>query len=183
MSTTLDRQVSTGATCYPRQVFGSFEPPTPLDPGSITPRGTTNSVSIRITAPGLSPSHRWLASRLEADINGMLQLPYGWDGENASRITMDAVKATVSLVWQVYDEPALAPLLFPLPGGGIQAEWHAARQSVEIEVDEEGSAHLFITDEQGAVVVNRELSAEDSDVLNEAKRAVSHLSARILSAR
>lgn len=181
MSNLLDRPISTGSTWYDEQVLAWHGSPTDddlLQP--VSPPGR----SIRIVVPVGAPRHQEsLAQHLESEINGLLQLKDGWDGERASEITMDAAKATIPLVWQAFSDIALLPLLFPLPDGGIQAEWHAGQESVEIEVDEIGDAHLLITDETGAIVVNRALPGADSLGISQARTAVDKLSARVLSSR
>jgi hypothetical protein len=124
----------------------------------------------------------WLASHIESRINELLTLGPGWDGYHANLITIDAVGTVVDVLAHLSTDLVVPPLVFPLPDGGMQVEWHAGREAVEIEVDAEGDAHLLVTDETGAIVMNTELPPDDSAGFAAARRAVERLSARLLRA-
>lgn len=114
----------------------------------------------------------WL-EELERAVNALLALSQGWDGRRARPLTEEAVEAaielSVGLMFQ-YGIP-VPPQVFPLPDGGIQFEWHAGGQSVEVEVDADGSAHVLCTRQNGSVAVEGEISSDEPDSLLEAVSA------------
>jgi hypothetical protein len=123
-----------------------------------------------------------VASQVEEQINQLLELRAGWDGRRALPPTDDAVRSAIEVLFAVADDLSLAPQVFPLPDGGLQLEWHA-RESVEIEIDGGGSAHLLTTDESGAIVINRELDPDDPAQRDEARGAMERLTRRMAGAR
>jgi hypothetical protein len=51
------------------------------------------------------------------------------------------------------------PDLFPLPDGGIQAEWHAGGHDIEIEVRADGSGYATANDPATAGLVDEEIQS------------------------
>lgn len=182
MTLLMDQRASAGATLYPR---GADADPDRQAAEDFYQRGASPSrpaVTIRAVGPDGSMRRDWLASHMESRINELLTLGPGWDGYHANPITIDAVGTVVAVVAHLSTDLAVPPLVFPLPDGGIQVEWHAGREAVEIEVDAEGDAHLLVTDRTGAIVVNAELPPGDNAGFAAARRAVERLSARLLRA-
>jgi hypothetical protein len=61
-------------------------------------------------------------------------------------------------------------------------EWHAG-QSVEIEVDAVGDAHVLVADESGDILTNEELAPADDVILARTRRVIEDLSVRLTRAR
>lgn len=181
MTLLADHPVATASTLYPRQVANDPDRQSAED---FYRRGAGPSlhrqVTIRAVGPDGSLRRDWLASYLEAQINGLLRLPPGWDSYHADQVTIEAVQGAVSVVSSLASDLSVPPLVFPLPDGGLQIEWHAGRESVEIEVDGTGDAHLLVTDSNGTVLINAELVPGDEVMLKEARIALDALSARLL---
>lgn len=119
---------------------------------------------------------------METQVNELLKLGPGWDGHRANPVTFEAVDTVMAVMGQISTDLTVPPFIFPLPDGGLQLEWHAGRESVEVEVDGEGDAHLIVTDEGGEIVVNAELPPDDRAGFVAARKAVERLSARLLRA-
>lgn len=79
-------------------------------------------------------------------INKLLALPRGWDSYRAEPITVEAAVAMLQILVCVMDRNSLPPQLFPLPDGGLQAEWHVSGSSVEIGVSGDGQSGSALTD-------------------------------------
>jgi hypothetical protein len=137
------------------------------------------TVTIRVVGPDGSLHHDWLASHMETQLNELLRLDAGWDGGAADPVSMEAVKSIVAVIGQISSDSV--PFVFPLPDGGLQIEWHAGHESVEIEVDSEGTAHLLVTAPDGTILVNDELMPHGPVEPAIARRAVERLSSRLRS--
>ena len=182
MTLLMDQPAAAGSTLYPR---GAGTDPDRQSAEDFYQRGATPSqraVTIRAVGPDGSMRRDWLATYMESQINELLTLGPGWDGYHANPITLDAVGSVVAVAAHFSTELAVPPMVFPLADGGIQIEWHAGRESVEIEVDAEGDTHLLVTDETGAITVNAELPSDDRAGFAAARQAVERLSARLLRA-
>lgn len=182
MTILMDQPAAAASTLYPR---GASADPDRQSAEDFYQRGDSPSrraVTIRAVGPDGSLRRDWLASYMESQINELLTLGPGWDGDLADPITLPAVETIAAVIGSLSIDLAVPPFLFPLPDGGLQMEWHAGPQAVEIEVDAEGDAHLLVTDESGAIVVNAELPPHDRADFTTARQAVERLSARLLRA-
>jgi hypothetical protein len=126
---------------------------------------------------------RWLAEYLENSLNELLDLPEGWDGEGAEPVALEAATGAVEVMAALIGEAMVAPFVFPLPDGGLQLEWHAGEESIEIEIDKDGCVHVLETDRSGTIVFNEELAERYPPFLSGARRTVESISRRILGIR
>lgn len=175
MTQLLDPPVTQGSTLYPRTTLVS---PSVRAAEDFYMRGSkepARQIKIRVTGPDGSLRNTWLAEQMEEHLNSLLRLTPGWDGRRARPLTAEAVGSAVGLLFAVASDFSLPPQLFPLPDGGIQMEWHAG-QSVEIEVDAAGDAHVLITDEKDQIVTNTELVPGDDDLLTWTRQVIENLS-------
>jgi hypothetical protein len=178
MTQLLDGPLASASTLYPRR-----QPPSPtleaaedfyihgIDQG-------VRQVQIQVSGPDGSLRRTWLASYMEEQVTSLLRLPHGWDGRRACRVTERAIGSGIELVFAVAGDLSLPPQIFPLPDGGIQMEWHAG-ESVEIEIDPAGDAHVLVTDEGGHIVLNEEIIERDGSLMWSVRKAVEQLSTRI----
>lgn len=118
---------------------------------------------------------------IEHELNTLLLLEEGWDGRRAKGITGSALDSATAIlvVLMASSEGLILPQLFPLPDGGIQIEWHADGDDIEIETDAVGEAHVLATTHTGDVAVEGILAP---DLSSPAMRAVADL-LKSLSAR
>lgn len=183
MTLLMDQPAAGGATLYPRGAAA--------DPGRQAAEefyqyggsATRRAVTIVVVGPDGSLRRDWLASYMESQINQLLRLQPGWDGDRAEPVTAESVDAVMALISHFATDLAVPPLVFPLPDGGLQLEWHAGQESVEVEVDADGAGHVLATDESGTIVLNSELQQAASEALAEARRSIDRLSARLLRTR
>ncbi len=158
---------ATESYLYPRRVRGATRGPLHIDYSG---------------AP--DPRLRALFNHATQAINRVLELPDGWDGRRARRISPLAAESAVYVLAQLLDAHSAVPQVVPLPDGGLQLEWHAAGNSLEIEIDGEGTAYLLATDENGLEVVDAtETYPYHSPDLAAARRFLAALSARVWRAQ
>jgi len=177
----LDPPISAGSTLYPQRA-----PISPADRGAedfyLLGLRPTRQITITVSAPDGSLRRTWLAMYMEEQVNGLLTLPPGWDGRRALPPTDEAVRSAIDVLFAVADELSLPPQVFPLPDGGLQLEWHAG-ESVEIEVDSAGEAHLLATDVAASIVHNDALDVRNEASLAQARAAIRRLSVRLAGSR
>jgi hypothetical protein len=75
------------------------------------------------------------------------------------------------------------PQFFPLPNGGLQLEWHAGGEDIEIEVDPSGTAFVLATNATGEVLLEGDLDSTGSDSYTALVNALVELSERVATAR
>lgn len=164
--TLLDDRPATGLTTDSRG-YGAFAWPTAT--GTTTPTQSARALprrSVRFAVNGpdgpapLPPYIRDLGRKL----NELLALPDGWNHRGARQTTVEAVEATARILLEVMTGQSLFVQLFPLPDGGIQAEWHVGDSSVEIEVDGNGSA-LIVVEENEATLIEEELDETSTSLV------------------
>lgn len=182
MTQLLDRPLTDGSTLYPRTSSASPGVQAAEDfylRGSEQP---ARQILIQVTGPDGSLRRTWLATHMEQQLNGLLRLGAGWDGHRGLPLTDEAVGSAIGLLFAVASDLSLPPQVFPLPDGGLQMEWHAG-QSVEIEVDAVGDAHVLVVDDGGQIAVNSELAQGDEVLLTRTRRAIEELAIRLARAR
>lgn len=132
--------------------------------------------SSRRTAQGEQAPHRelmiyaegedlpgWFNDHLNLELNRLFALPPRWDGYTADEVTVEAVHEMVEVLFVAVGKTTVPPQFFPLPDGGLQAEWHIHGNDVEIEVDGTGSPSVLATRSTGDTVVDAEIRANVND--------------------
>jgi hypothetical protein len=120
--------------------------------------------SVTVDVPGLPRWNRpWFVQYVEAELNVLCALREGWDGHRAQPITINAIEGTVQVLGALMDQTSPPPQLFPLPDGGIQAEWHVAGNRIEIEIEGTGDAYLLADRSDGSTVAEGPATREDPE--------------------
>ncbi|HEY0871691.1 MAG TPA: hypothetical protein VGD55_14930 [Acidothermaceae bacterium] len=86
----------------------------------------------------------WLSHATDT-LNRLLALEQAWDGQRARPVTPAAVTGMIAILAVVMDDDLASPQIFPLPDGGLQAEWHAGGHDVEIEIEGDGAVYVIAT--------------------------------------
>jgi hypothetical protein len=103
------------------------------------------------------PAERQAMVNLAVDqVNELRLLTDGWNGHHAREITEAAAEGAVLAASVVAVGHGARPQVFPLPGGGLQVEWHYAGRDLEIEVESDGSLHVLAVDTEERVVIDAE---------------------------
>lgn len=182
MTTLLERPAS-GLTRSPRP----SPPPPSLESGDDFLHRRTNGgarqVVLDVAGVSRSARPRWV-DLVEGELNQLLALPAGWDGRRALPVTTTAVEGVVALLSLVMDERTAAPQLFPLPDGGVQAEWHIGGDAVEVEFDGEGAAHVLADRSDGESVAEGMLALNPADAtVATVRRFLAEMSSQLLVIR
>lgn len=162
-----ERALAPAATLYP-QAARRLRADETAQWFAVTGAGEVRYRRVQIAlvdAAGEARDEPWIRS-VEAQLNDLLRLPPGWDGERAQAISETAVKAVVAVLAEIQDEHELPPAVFPLPDGGVQAEWHAAGNDVEVEVEGDGSVFVFARDPVGNVSIEGDVMVTGLDTAN-----------------
>jgi hypothetical protein len=77
----------------------------------------------------------------------------GWDGGTARPITDEAIFGAAGLLDRILDTESEPPQIFPLTSGGVQIEWYAAGDEIDIDVDSHGIVHVLATTPSGETVI------------------------------
>lgn len=170
MSAIADRPVGSGLTLRPLP-----EPrQSTIAIGPYLSTAAAEGLVRRVTID-LAGIERWqrpaFVQYIEAELNGLLDLRAGWDGRRAHAITIPATEATVRVLASLMDETSAPPQLFPLPDGGLQVEWHVGGNSVEVEIDASGEAHVLARTHDGATVADGVIALGEPDAQLLATRA------------
>ncbi len=116
---------------------------------SVAPRGTGDYLALE----------EGLRARLD-ELGG---LDSGWDGESARSIDALALRVAWSVVEQALRAHLPEPEVFPVPDGGVQLEWSAGPVELELEIEPNGSAVVFVCDdEQAGQRIDGELPGDES---------------------
>jgi len=113
------------------------------------------------------PPLRWvdpwdrLVESVALELIRVQQLPSGWDGRRAIPIAVEAIRGTVEILGRILDVDSEPPQIFPLPTGGIQLEWLAAGDEIEIEIDASGVAHVLAESAGGDTIAEGELDPRE----------------------
>ncbi|GGO47557.1 hypothetical protein [Streptomyces lasiicapitis] len=117
-------------------------------------------------------------SEVVEKINKLLALPAGWDSYRAKQISPEAVVSMLRILISLMDRSSLQPQLFPLPDGGLQAEWHVGGSSIEIEVTGDGQSGCALADGEEEVEVEFSFPSV-RDQLLDFRRILSRFSAQV----
>jgi hypothetical protein len=140
------------------------QPPAAPSPSALTGDQPEPARSVTIEVPGMPRWNRpWFVQYIEAELNSLCALQEGWDGHRARPISDGAIVATIQVLGALMDQTSPPPQLFPLPDGGIQAEWHVAGNKIEIEIEGTGGAYLLADRSDGSVVAEGPATREDPD--------------------
>ncbi len=75
-------------------------------------------------------------------INSVLALQPGWDGGNASSVTLEAVEAVVEVLNAIELESVPVPDVSPSIDGGLLLEWHRNGFELEVWVGPDGATNV-----------------------------------------
>jgi hypothetical protein len=142
----------------------TMQPSAVQSPSALTADQAGPARSVTIEVPGMPRWKRpWFVQYVEAELNALCALPERWDGHHAQPITGSAIEGTIQVLGALMDQTSPPPQLFPLPDGGIQAEWHIAGNKIEIEIEGNGDAYLLADRGDGSVVAEGAVTRDDPD--------------------
>lgn len=182
MTTLLDRPAS-GLTRSSQPA----PPPPSLESGDDflhrRPNGGVRHVFLEVPGQSRWARPRWI-DLVEGELNQLVALPAGWDGRRALPVSSTALESLVGLLSLLMGDRTAAPQLFPLPDGGVQAEWHIGGNSVEVEIDGLGEAHVLADRATGEILAEGVVALNPGDsTLSTVRRFLTEISSQLLVVR
>jgi hypothetical protein len=92
-----------------------------------------------------APHAEWLLNALR-DLTRLTQLPAGWDGYGAKRVSTKAFERAVQVLANPDLESAPPPLVTATTTGGVVCEWRGGKVELQIEVNPTGVVDTYIVD-------------------------------------
>jgi hypothetical protein len=86
-------------------------------------------------------------------LNQLLRLEHGWDGLGAAQIAETTAATAIQWLDLLAEDHTFPPQIFPLPTGGVQVEWLAGGESLEIEIGPQNTIGILGLDAAGNVLV------------------------------
>ena len=86
-------------------------------------------------------------------LNQLLRLEHGWDGLGAAQIAETTAATAIQWLDLLAEDHTFPPQIFPLPNGGVQVEWLAGGESLEIEIGPQNTIGILGLDAAGNVLV------------------------------
>lgn len=120
----------------------------------------------------LSDVRPWLFSAMQS-VSELAALPERWDGYGSIRVGAAALTGAIKVLTRLASAEPPMPHISPVPGGGLQLEWHPAGRYVELEVLPDGSVEYLET-HQGEEADQGELSTTDSGTIRRLVESISH---------
>jgi hypothetical protein len=99
------------------------------------------------------------------DLVRLQDLRPGWDGRRARRVTPEAMRSTLEILGRILNVNSEPPQVFPLPTGGIQLEWLAGGDEIEIEIDSSGASRVLAESTTGNTIAEGDLDPSQPDGL------------------
>lgn len=101
--------------------------------------------------PFASPNQRFLVSEprwagydaVLQKLEGLIQLPVGWNGYNAGPVSLAAAYFALEMLKTVCTSATISPQIVPGPNGDLQVEWHTTRGSMELHVRAPNNVHAW----------------------------------------
>jgi hypothetical protein len=94
--------------------------------------GSASSAQCGTVIP-LSNAGEWLVTALRA-LGSVAELPPGWDGYGSPAPNQGVIESAIRVLVALQGQDLPAPHVVPVPGGGVQLEWHVRSRELELEV-------------------------------------------------
>jgi hypothetical protein len=101
----------------------------------------TNSVRATLTQPQVT----W-AEEVTSRLNHVCALPPGWDGYHGRPTRFDVAEFAIALLRRVCKPHTPAPVIIPLPSGGLQIEWHHGEAQIELSIRAPYNVDVWMAD-------------------------------------
>jgi hypothetical protein len=152
---------------------------------------TTGGWVLQYNSPALAYVYLPESSRRAALLEWVVQeftrlrkLPLGWDGHRAKPITQEAIYGAAWVLNAILDGDSQQPQIFPLPDGGVQVEWYADGDDIEVEIDRIGEAHVLAESARGETLAEGTFDPQSpSEMISVIAKLVKEFSARVSAAQ
>lgn len=177
----LDNRTVGGSTV--RGTYTPFEPQTEAIAARYVSDGRRGQVSIEVfDARGAAVAPTW-AVLVGARLTELFNLPMGWDGHWGKPLTRPALRSVVQVLATVMGskDRFVDPRLIPLVDGGVQVEWHAGGDVIDLEIDATGELFAYVATRDGETLLECELARNDAAALAIVSDLLDKVTARVTS--
>jgi hypothetical protein len=117
-------------------------------------------------------------------LNQLLRLERGWDALGATQVSETASVSAILWLDLLAEDDTFSPQIFPLSNGGVQVEWLAGGESLEIEIGPQGDVGILGLDAAGNVLVEGDYPDPhgSSELIMAARKHLSALSGAVRAA-
>jgi len=131
--------------------------------------------------PNYSPAKLDLMNFAVEKLNQLLRLERGWDALGATQVSETASVAAILWLDLLAEDDTFSPQIFPLPNGGVQVEWLAGGESLEIEIGPQNTVGVLGLDAAGNVLVEGDYPDPhgSSELIMAARKHLSALSGAV----
>ncbi len=116
------------------------------DAHSVPTRRQLSSISEQGNVTVFADASPWRA-RTFPMVEQLRDLPVNWDSYGSHKIQQPAIVTALWLLSVVETEAPPLPQISPVPGGGIQLEWHTPTRELEMEAHPNGTISYVAVDE------------------------------------
>lgn len=101
------------------------------------------------------------------EVNALKELEDDWDGEDAPKISQNAISLAHSLVSKVYHQARLVgiwrePIIAPRISGGIGVSWQAGHKRIHIIIEPQGHEVVCVTKNGSSEPIRRTFMVDDA---------------------
>jgi hypothetical protein len=129
--TTLSDRTHIGVATAPQP--WSSQPTKFLVQRDIAPRRDQRQIALTFP-PSYSAAKLGLMNFAVRKLKQLLRLERCWDGLGAKQVAEAAAGSAIRWLDLLAEEDTFSPQIFPLSNGGVQVEWLAGGESLEIEI-------------------------------------------------
>ena len=182
--TTLSHRPIIGVATAPQPWPSHRQPTKFLIQRDMASRDDQRQIAVTFP-PNYSPAKLDLMNFAVGKLNQLLRLERGWDALGAMRVSETAALAAVLWLDLLAEDDTFTPQIFPLPNGGVQIEWLAGGESLEIEIGPGNNVGVLGMDAAGIVLVEGDYPDPhgSSELIMSARKHVSALSGAVRASR
>ncbi len=181
--TTLSDRTHIGVATAPQPWSSHHEPTRFLFQRDSTPRHDERQIAVTFP-PSYSAAKLGLMNFAVGKLNQLLQLERCWDALGAAQVAETAAGSAILWLDLLAEEDTFSPQTFPLSNGGVQVEWLAGGESLEIEIGPQGDVGILGLDAAGNVLVEGDYPDPHGayELIMAARRHLSALSGAVRAA-
>ncbi len=181
--TTISERLLIGIATAP-QPWSSHQQPTQfLIQRDMASRDDQRKIAVTFSQ-NYRPAKLDLMNLAVGKLNQLLQLERNWDALGAMQVSETAALTAIRWLDLLSDDETFSPQIFPLPNGGVQVEWLAGGESLEIEIGPKNNVGVLGSDAVGNVLVEGDYPDPQgsSELIMSARKHLSALSGAVRAA-
>src|SRR5664279_237152 len=181
--TTFSDGLHIGVSTAPQQWSSHHQPTKFLIQRDAARRGDQRQIAVTFP-PNYGAAKLDLMNFAVGKLNQLLRLEHGRDGLGAAQIAENAAATAIQWLDLLAEDDTFPTQIFPLPNGGVQVEWPAGGESLEIEIGPQNTVGILGLDAAGNVLVEGDYPDPHvtSELILAARKHLSALSGAVRAA-